>query len=152
MNDRQLQAFQLFWSGLPEGIRVVIIVLVGAWTVLYPAGWLVAGFMRGRKAQLEKATQGANQFAAPQRGFSDGGAAIGRLERLLIYLFVLSGNPGAVGFLIAAKSIFRFGELSDHANRLEAEYITIGTLMSFAVGFAVSIAMLKLIAAVAVAS
>lgn len=49
-------------------------------------------------------------------------------------------TPSAIGFLIAAKSVFRFGELSDRANRLEAEYITIGTLLSFAIGVAVSMA------------
>lgn len=73
------------------------------------------------------------------RDFADGGKIIGRLERLLIYLFVLSDALGAVDFLIAAKSIFRFGELSNQSNRLEAEYITIGTLMSFAVGLAIAL-------------
>jgi len=63
----------------------------------------------------------------------------GELERFLIYLFVLSDQLGAVGFLVAAKSIFRFGELRDHANRLEAEYITIGTLLSFAWGLTASV-------------
>ena len=49
----------------------------------------------------------------------------------------MGGQPAGVGFLVAAKSIFRFGELKEHHNRLEAEYITIGTLMSFAWGLAV---------------
>jgi len=49
-------------------------------------------------------------------------------------LFVLSHNPAGVGFLFAAKSIFRFGELKDPAHRMEAEYIIIGTLMSFGYG------------------
>ncbi len=41
-----------------------------------------------------------------------------------------------MGFFIAAKSIFRFGELKDHENRMEAEYITIGTMLSFSWGVA----------------
>ena len=56
---------------------------------------------------------------------------IGQWERALIFLFVCSGQFGSIGFLVAAKSIFRFGELKDRDNRMEAEYITIGTLMSF---------------------
>jgi uncharacterized membrane protein (DUF485 family) len=40
--------------------------------------------------------------------------------------------------LITAKSIFRFGEIKERQNRLEAEYIIIGTLMSF--GYAIFIA------------
>ena len=137
MNDDQLQWLRESWFSLPEAIRSAAILLMGAWLVTYPAGWVIAGLMRKRKADLEEAIQG-DAFSKPSRGFADGGAAIGRLERLLIYLFVLCDALGAVGFLIAAKSIFRFGELSDHNNRLEAEYITIGTLLSFAVGFAVA--------------
>ncbi|MEQ8846374.1 hypothetical protein [Botrimarina sp.] len=114
--------------------------LIGMWVVTYPSGWLVRRGMRSKAKMLDEAHR-QHQHAissATQRGFPDGGAVIGRLERSLIYLFVVGGTPTAIGFLIAAKSVFRFGELSDRANRLEAEYITIGTLMSFAVGLAVS--------------
>jgi len=72
------------------------------------------------------------------RGLERGGKTIGRLERAMILVLVLIGQPGGVAFLIAAKSIFRFGELSDRQNRMEAEYITIGTLMSFTWGFVVA--------------
>jgi hypothetical protein len=51
----------------------------------------------------------------------------------------MTGQIQGVGFLVAAKSVFRFGELNDHKNRLEAEYITIGTLMSFSWGFGTSL-------------
>ena len=71
-----------------------------------------------------------------QRGLAKGGRVIGELERGLIFFLVMIGKPEAVGFLVAAKSIFRFGELKDRANRAEAEYITIGTMMSFAWGLA----------------
>ncbi len=65
------------------------------------------------------------------RGLRGGGKAIGQLERALIFVFVLINQFSAIGFLIAAKSIFRFGELRDRSNRMEAEYIIIGTLISF---------------------
>lgn len=65
------------------------------------------------------------------RGLRDGGRAIGQLERALIFVFVLIDQFSAIGFLIAAKSVFRFGELRDRSNRMEAEYIIIGTLISF---------------------
>ncbi len=67
-------------------------------------------------------------------GFPDGGRMIGRLERLLVFLFVMVGTPTAIGFLVAAKSILRFGEIRDSESRKVAEYVIIGTLMSF--GFA----------------
>ncbi|MBS3944779.1 MAG: DUF3307 domain-containing protein [Melioribacter sp.] len=66
-----------------------------------------------------------------KRGFINGGKIIGMLERTLILLFVISDNFSAVGFLIAAKSIFRFGEFSNPNNRKESEYIIIGTMISF---------------------
>jgi len=42
--------------------------------------------------------------------------------------------------LIAAKSIFRFGEIKEPKYRREAEYIIIGTLMSFSYGILISYA------------
>lgn len=69
-----------------------------------------------------------------QRGLVKGGRVIGQLERGLIFFLTMIGKPEAVAFLIAAKSIFRFGELTDREHRAEAEYITIGTLMSFTWG------------------
>ena len=68
------------------------------------------------------------------KGFADGGKTIGRWERLLIFLFVLADAPTGIGFLVTAKSILRFGEIKDRDHQKEAEYILIGTLMSF--GFA----------------
>ncbi len=107
---------------------------------MWPGGWGGARLLRSKKQELEKSELGSesHDLSQSERGFADGGAVIGRLERLLIYLFVLSGELGAVGFLVAAKSIFRFGELSNQKNRLEAEYITIGTMMSFTVGLLVA--------------
>lgn len=67
-------------------------------------------------------------------GMSEGGRVIGYLERSLILLFILAGYPAGIGFLIAAKSIFRFGELTESGPRWQAEYIIIGTLTSILFG------------------
>jgi len=67
-------------------------------------------------------------------GFEKGGKVIGYLERSLIFLFIFIGQPMGVGLLITAKSILRFGEIKDRENRMEAEYIIIGNLMSFGYG------------------
>lgn len=67
-------------------------------------------------------------------GIAEGGRIIGYLERGLITLFVLAGYPAGIGFLIAAKSVFRFGELTDSTRRWQAEYIIIGTLLSILFG------------------
>lgn len=43
-------------------------------------------------------------------GLKDGGKQIGRLERALIFAFIMVGEPTGIGFLVAAKSILRFEE------------------------------------------
>lgn len=63
------------------------------------------------------------------RGLDNGGLWIGRLERLLIFMFVMLGMPSGIGFLVAAKSILRFSNTRD--DQKMAEYVLIGTLTSF---------------------
>jgi len=64
-------------------------------------------------------------------GLNQGGRYIGWLERILVLLLVLMDQPNGIGFLIAAKSILRFGEIKDASQRKVAEYIIIGTFLSF---------------------
>lgn len=61
------------------------------------------------------------------------GKYIGIIERLLIFIFVVLDFWQAIGFLLAAKSIFRFGDLSEAKNRKLTEYVMIGTLLSFGI-------------------
>ena len=69
-----------------------------------------------------------------------GGRLIGRLERTMILMLVLSAQTAAIGFLIAAKSLLRFNELARDADRSASEYVIIGTLASFAWGLAAAFA------------
>ncbi|WP_245540146.1 hypothetical protein [Sediminispirochaeta bajacaliforniensis] len=57
------------------------------------------------------------------------GKIIGVLERMLFYLFVLTGNYSSVAFVLTAKAFARFKELDD---KDFAEYMLIGTLLSSA--------------------
>lgn len=57
------------------------------------------------------------------------GALIGDLERWLILAFVLMHHYEALGLLIAAKSIIRFGD----AQTKESEYVLAGTLLSISI-------------------
>ena len=62
-------------------------------------------------------------------GLENGGNLIGILERSLIFLLILVGQPTGVGFLIAAKSVLRFDTTS--GDQKAGEYVIIGTLASF---------------------
>lgn len=75
-------------------------------------------------------------------GLEKAGFYIGILERLLVFSFIVLNHWEGVGFLLAAKSIFRFGDLSKSKDRKLTEYILIGTLLSF--GFAMAAALLYL--------
>lgn len=66
------------------------------------------------------------------------GRYIGWLERALTFAFILMKMPEGVGFLLAAKSVLRIGDLKEPGDRSHAEYIIIGTFMSF--GWALLIA------------
>ncbi len=68
----------------------------------------------------------------------DAGTYIGMLERLFIFGFVVTSNIQAIGFLLAAKSVFRFGDLKESKDRKLTEYILIGTLISFGLSILVS--------------
>ncbi|MEP2348895.1 MAG: DUF3307 domain-containing protein, partial [Algoriphagus sp.] len=67
----------------------------------------------------------------PDQSLQDAGKYIGILERLFVFTFIVTGNWEAVGFLLAAKSVFRFGDLKKSKERKLTEYILIGTLLSF---------------------
>ena len=62
------------------------------------------------------------------------GTWIGWLERFLILTFILLQQYAAIGFLVAAKSIFRFSE-----SRKVGEYVLIGTLLSFVIAVIVGL-------------
>lgn len=69
----------------------------------------------------------------------DAGKYIGILERILVFIFIIVGHWEAVGFLITAKSVFRFGDLKESKHRKLTEYILIGTLISFGVAIFVAL-------------
>ncbi|WP_423819068.1 DUF3307 domain-containing protein [Salinimicrobium sp. TIG7-5_MAKvit] len=59
------------------------------------------------------------------------GKYIGMLERLLVFAFIIIQQWPAIGWLIAAKSILRFSDLTRAKDRKLTEYVLIGTLLSF---------------------
>ncbi|MGB1309321.1 MAG: DUF3307 domain-containing protein, partial [Oceanihabitans sp.] len=78
------------------------------------------------KWDISKLTEG-------NESLKDAGRYIGILERILVFLFIVVGHWEAVGFLITAKSVFRFGDLKESKHRKLTEYILIGTLISFGI-------------------
>lgn len=74
---------------------------------------------------------------------TNAGKYIGIFERLFILAFLLTGHWEGIGFLIAAKSVFRFGDLKESKDRKLTEYILIGTLLSFGVALGIGLVVLQ---------
>lgn len=118
--------------------------LNAAGTTLTPDPWYaglvwVSGFVavtRGAGFTIAKfAKQLLEENQLEVDGLKRGGECIGNLERTLIFLLILIGQPGAIGFLVAAKSILRFEEAKEQK---VAEYVLIGTLLSFTLAIALT--------------
>ncbi|GGI26024.1 DUF3307 domain-containing protein [Pedobacter mendelii] len=80
------------------------------------------------------------------KSLQNAGKYIGILERALIFVFILTNHFEAVGFLLAAKSIFRFGDLKEAHDLKLTEYVLIGTLLSFGIAIVVSLIIMGLVA------
>jgi hypothetical protein len=79
------------------------------------------------RLDLKPRSPAGGGIAAVDVGEFNRGRVIGMLERILLYGFVLQGQYGAIGFILAAKAFTRFKALDD---RPFAEYVLIGTLLS----------------------
>lgn len=66
-------------------------------------------------------------------GLQRAGRWIGCIERAMAFVLVLLGQFTAIGFIIAAKSVLRYDKTD------KTEYVLIGTLVSFAVAFALGV-------------
>ncbi len=97
----------------------IMAIITGYFFVIWPSGFLIAKITENWQNQISNT------------GLNDAGKWIGIFERILILTFVLINQFSGIGFLIAAKSILRFGEIKNAAHRKDAEYILIGTMVSF---------------------
>ncbi len=143
-----------------QGAHIAVLALIAALRPALWAGSLWSGldWLPGLMAAVAGAilTTRAGGFAVGMlmrpwsdvdlpTGLPNGGLLIGLLERGLIFLLVMVGQPAGIGFLIAAKSVLRFETTSK--DQRAGEYVIIGTLASFAWALALSYATLRLIEA-----
>lgn len=118
-----------------SGVGLKIMLLLAGFTASVHA----AGYLVGKVAVK---LQQENELSGALAGLENGGKLIGQLERALIFLLILMGQPGGIGFLVAAKSILRFSEAKE--SQKLAEYVLIGTLLSFGLAIAAATLSVKL--------
>jgi hypothetical protein len=144
----QKEATKRIWFFIDQALHLIVLVCV--WTYLYDID-LYIEMIRSPKALLLLTAILTLMFPSsifirtvvsrwrPDTGIGfqlnqslpDAGQMIGFLERLLIFIFIMVGKWEGVGFLLAAKSVFRFGDLKEAKDIKLTEYVLIGTLMSF---------------------
>ncbi len=103
----------------------ILAIGIGYITVIFPVGFLIGKATAKWQTEIKEATH----FPSLKKA----GRYIGVFERILVLTFILSDNFSAIGLLIAAKSILRFGDKGEGNARKQTEYVLIGTLMSFAI-------------------
>lgn len=111
--------------------RDSLMVIVGAFFLLTPCSYFVKTFI----SKWSPVGSGSGD-----KSLQEAGKIIGMIERGLIFIFIFQNQWEAIGFLLAAKSVFRFGELKTAHDRKLTEYILIGTLVSFGIAVAVGLA------------
>lgn len=144
-------AQQSLWGQLPSDVQAYVyagMVLICGVTLGVSAGGVVIKKLVDPLSPLnaekdaaapEQAKAVVVEPAGPGAivGMKNAGRYIGWLERGLTIIFILINHPEGVGLLLAAKSILRFRDVQDQKDRHQAEYIIIGTFLSF--GWAVLI-------------
>ena len=112
--------------------------------MIYAAGFIITVYV-GAVVVGKTVGAYAQQITDEPVGLPGAGRMIGKLERFLIFLLMIAGQASGIGFLVAAKSILRFGEITK-ADRKLSEYIIIGTFVSFAWAIACGYLTLQLLA------
>ncbi len=103
------------------------LMILGYVLVIWPIGIIIQQFVKYRF-----------EIDDDDQGLKEAGKWIGYFERILVLTFVLLSAYSALGLLIAAKSILRIG-VDSKSGRKQAEYILIGTLMSWALAILVGV-------------
>jgi hypothetical protein len=132
----ELACLQIYWNAnaaIPAYINLFsakeMLIVMGLLICLKPTNVMIRACLSSMNLNVPSDSDGKNLEKA--------GRWIGSIERTLAFVLVLLGQFTAIGFIIAAKSVLRYGEKDTY----KAEYVLIGTLLSFgiAVLLAVSI-------------
>lgn len=111
------------WDFLNE--KIILVVVIALISIIYVCPILLRLFFTKWSKTIKKLNKGS---------LLNAGKYIGIIERLLIVIFIISNFFEGIGYLLAAKSIFRFGDLTNSKEKKLTEYIVLGTFVSFLLG------------------
>jgi hypothetical protein len=110
-------------GGVPPAMPVIW--LTGALLCLKESNFFVRWFFTRIRGDTSTPTPNQEEKVRSQTG---NGRVIGSLERLLIYVLLLAGQPIAVPVVVAVKALARFKRMEE--DQAFAEYVIIGTFLS----------------------
>lgn len=113
-------------------ITQLMLLLTAYLLITIPASLFISMFYKQWEIKNQKKGSKPSTQSLPR-----GGEYIGMLERVLLLTFIFAGYPEGIGFLLAAKSIFRFGDLQRTQELQQTEYVLIGTFLSFTIAIVV---------------
>ncbi len=119
---------------LNSDVTAAILIGLASLIAIIPMGSIATGMAISKFGDAIKSTD-----EVEDGGMRGAGTVIGWMERVLVYVLVLSGSFAAVGFIITAKSVLRFGDVRS-SERMTSEYVIIGTLISFTWALVVALA------------
>ena len=109
----------------------------------YFAATVLAGVIVGATLRHVLASTGNKALLEQKPGIGGMGKFIGYVERFLIITLMLIGFNNGIGFVLAAKSILRYGsQKGDEDKAAFTEYVIFGTLLSYALAIIVGAALL----------
>ncbi len=112
---------------------------------IYSVAILFITVVSGIMVQVLMSNWSKSIYGSVDGSLNNAGKYIGILERIFVFIFVVTDNWEGIGFLLAAKSVFRFGDLKESKSRQLTEYILIGTLLSFGIAIGTGLLVLKII-------
>lgn len=124
-----LDEFRFEWK-----TQYLVIITALVWLTL-PCSIVIKNIISLWDAQIE-----TRSTSLETKSLLNAGKIIGILERALVFIFILVNRWEAVGFLLTAKSVFRFSDLKQAQDRKLTEYFLIGTLLSFGIAIVTALA------------
>ncbi len=113
----------------------VLLILAGFVLAVWGVDWVVLILLR----RLLRGEEISDLSASLQDSLTGIGRYIGWAERFFILMMMLVGYYEGIGFILAAKSIFRMGDVTGAKSRRFSEYVILGTLLSFSLAFMIGI-------------
>ena len=118
------------------------VVLMGGLLVSNEANHLLRLLLAGLRVGPEAGAGNSSVMTAADRREYNTGRVIGLLERVIVYVAVLTDQIAAIGLVLAVKGLARFKEMD---NRPFAEYVLVGTLLSLLLAVVIALLVKSLV-------